>query len=202
VANNFHPAGDDFELFLTWLNSDREAAGREYERIRTGLIKIFLGNGHSNAEDLADEVLARSIAKAPEVAPDYDGDPFLYVRGVARNVVRESRRARPEKELPRDMTYEEPDFDEDTEIRFECLSNCLDMLKAERRDLILDYYGGSGKGKHLENRRRLCQVHGLTESGLRQKAARIRERLRTCVTACINKNRHVSEKKSLYSRGI
>jgi len=45
---------EQFDRLLCWLDSDWEKAGAEYERIRKGLIKIFVSRGSRIPEDLAD----------------------------------------------------------------------------------------------------------------------------------------------------
>ena len=43
---------EQFDSLLAWLGSDRESAGRKYEVIRSGLVRIFVSKGFNDAEDL------------------------------------------------------------------------------------------------------------------------------------------------------
>ena len=70
---------------LAWLDSDRERAGQKYEEIRCGLIKIFVCQGCTDPEGLADETINRVIRKIPEIVPDLcrqSGALFLRRRQV------------------------------------------------------------------------------------------------------------------------
>ena len=71
MTNNKAP----FDALLEWLDPDREKAGQRYEVIRTGLIRIFVSNGLSDAEYYADEAIDRVIKRLPEFRETYVGDP-------------------------------------------------------------------------------------------------------------------------------
>ncbi|MFL6230009.1 MAG: hypothetical protein ACJ741_14655, partial [Pyrinomonadaceae bacterium] len=58
---------DAFEGLLTWLDSDREQAGKKYEDIRSSLIKIFTWRGVAEAEELADETINRVARKVKDL---------------------------------------------------------------------------------------------------------------------------------------
>ena len=77
---------DTFDELLTWLNPNRDQAGKTYENIRQRLIKIFTYRGIAVAEDLADETINRVAKKVHEIRSTYIGDPALYFHGVARYV--------------------------------------------------------------------------------------------------------------------
>ena len=72
---------DDKELFdalLDWLDPDREKAGQRYEQIRTGLVRMFISNGLSDAGHYSDVTIDRVIKRLPEIRADYVGDPAKY----------------------------------------------------------------------------------------------------------------------------
>ena len=69
------------------------------------------------------------------------------------------------------------------EQRLDCLDRCLDDLKPEQRDLIVEYYQDAQRQK-IERRRNLAQRLGITMNALGIRACRIREALMTCVEGC------------------
>src|SRR6185436_4215296 len=83
-----------FDSLLSWLNADRELAGKSYEAIRSSLVKTFVLNGYNDAEDLADETINRVISRLPDIVIGYTSEPAYYFHGVARNIIRERRRRR------------------------------------------------------------------------------------------------------------
>ena len=54
---------DPFDELLEWLDPDREKAGRRYEAIRAGLIRMYVARGVSDAEYYADETIDRVARK-------------------------------------------------------------------------------------------------------------------------------------------
>src|SRR5579864_9164930 len=92
-----------FDCLLRHLDSDRDCAGRRYEEIRQKLIRFFAWNDCGMQEDLADEVLDRVALRLESEAVR---DLMAFAWGVARNLVRESRKRLPEvaiDDLPPDQ---------------------------------------------------------------------------------------------------
>ena len=143
-----------FDQLLSWLNPDREDAGRKYEEIRLRLIKIFTCRGCVTPEDLADDTINRVAKKVPEIAPSYAGDPALYFLGVAHNVCLEHFRKKPEPEPP-----PQPDEPERKEQMDECLEHCMQRLTSKNRQLILEYYREEKHSK-IDHRKELAQQLG------------------------------------------
>src|SRR5258708_7517977 len=85
---------EPFDALLAWLDLDRERAGKKYETIRAGLIRIFVAKGFNDAEDLADEAITRVVRRLPEIKDSYVGEPARYFHGVARNITLEASRRR------------------------------------------------------------------------------------------------------------
>jgi len=83
-----------FETLLGWLDRDRDVAGEKYETIRSGLVRIFVSKGFSDAEHLADETIDRVIKRLPDIIDTYEGPPVRYFHGVARDVLLEASRPR------------------------------------------------------------------------------------------------------------
>jgi DNA-directed RNA polymerase specialized sigma24 family protein len=169
---------DLFEGLLSWLDPDRDVAGEKYEHIRRALIKIFISNGRSSVEDLADEAINRVARKLNKIRDEYQGDPSLYFYGVAKKLVHEDRR-KPTLKLP------PPSWDtDDVDPEYECLEKCLQELTAENRELVVGYYQEEKKAK-IDNRRKLADKLGIAINALRIRAHRIRHSLELCVRACV-----------------
>jgi DNA-directed RNA polymerase specialized sigma24 family protein len=174
-----------FDQMLAWLDSDRERAGQKYEEIRCGLIKIFICQGCSDPEGLADETIDRVIHKVPEIAPNYAGNPALYFSGVARYILLEYKnRIAQLRLLPLAPPKQIEEEDEDIEREYECLDRCIERLTPANRELILEYYREE-KRAMIENRKRLAERLGVTSNALRVRADRIRNSLEKCVANCL-----------------
>jgi RNA polymerase sigma factor (sigma-70 family) len=176
---------ESFEALLEWLNTNREAAGRKYENIRGGLIRIFVSNGFNDAEDLSDLTINRVIDRLPDIRGNYVGEPALYFHGVARNVIREARRR---KEVSTDRLHERPGIATEISDRRECLLKCLQLLPEEKRELILDYYLYDGRDK-IEHHQRMAEELGITKGALRTRAHHIRAAMEECVLECAKEAR-------------
>jgi DNA-directed RNA polymerase specialized sigma24 family protein len=174
---------EEFENFLTWLDPNREAAGQKYEVIRTGLLRIFISHGFSDAEDLTDQTINRVVARLPDIKDDYVGEKARYFHGVARNVLREAWRR---KEVATDAPPERLSQITSVSDEYECLLKCLKLLTREKRELILDYHLYEKKSK-IEHHHQMAQELGITEGALRTRAHHIRVTLEKCVLQCTKK---------------
>jgi RNA polymerase sigma factor (sigma-70 family) len=172
---------ETFEALLAWLDPDREAAGRKYEFIRAGLIRIFVSKGISDAEDLADETINRVAARLREIVPEYTGEPAAYFRGVARNILLEAWRR---KEIATGLLPEQQIKLTEASDKYDCLLRCLKFFPREKRELILDYHAYSGRDK-IANHRVMAEELHITESALRVQAHRARVQLEKCVLKCV-----------------
>jgi RNA polymerase sigma factor (sigma-70 family) len=171
-----------FEALLAWLDPDREVAGRKYEVIRVGLIRIFIAKGFSDAEDLADQVINRVMTRLPDIRGSYVGEPVNYFRGVARNLIHEARRRR---EVATEVFPEHPGQTVAVATdEYDCLLKCLRLLPAEKRELVLDFYLYEKRDK-IAHHKSLARQLGITESNLRVRVHRIRETLEKCVLECV-----------------
>ena len=189
---------ESFEALLAWLDPDRESAGRKYEIIRAGLVRIFMSRGLTDEENLADETINRVAAKMSEIQSDYVGLPVAYFRGVARNVLREAWRR---KEVATDVFPERRVRLEESSDEYECLLKCLKVLPQRTRELILDYHAYEGADK-IANHRSMANELRISESTLRVKAYRARLGLERCVLECVEKLRgkRITPTDSLYER--
>lgn len=176
---------DPFDALLEWLDPDREKAGQRYEIIRTGLIRIFVSKGLSDAEHYTDEAIDRVVKRLPEIQAKYVGDPARYFHGVARNLILEAGRRREVATdvLPLRITHEVVRSDTS-----ECLSKCLKLLPADKQEFILDYHLYQGHAK-VENHRQMAGELSISEGALRTRAHHLRVSLEKCVLECIAQSR-------------
>lgn len=169
-----------FEILLSWLDADRDAAGIKYENIRTSLIRIFISYGFDDAEDLADITIERVTAKIPDMIDTYVGEPAAFFIAVARNVAHEARRR---KEIATDKIPETTVIAGITTDTYDCLVGCLAVMVEDKRELILDYYLYEGKEK-ITYHRLMAQSLGVTDGALRTRAHHLRASLEKCVVKC------------------
>jgi DNA-directed RNA polymerase specialized sigma24 family protein len=177
---------------LAGLHDDRERAGEAYEALRRTLVKFFDWRGAIHPDECADETLDRLARRLDEGATI--DDPGRFARGIARLVLLERWRRPDERALrtdtaqlarvPAPLAAETPD----AEPRSGCFERCLNDLPEDGRQLILVYYAHSGRAK-IEARKRLAESMRLTESALRSRAQRIRDRLERCTTRCLERLR-------------
>ena len=172
---------EPFDALLEWLDPGREKAGQRYEVIRTGLVRIFVSNGLSDAEHYADIAIDRVMKRLPEIRATYVGDPAKYFHGVARNVIREARR---QKEIATDVMPELPCEISHQSNEYECLLKCLKFLPLDKRELILDYYLYQGHEK-IQHHRRMASELGITDGALRGRAHKLRTDLEKCISNCV-----------------
>jgi RNA polymerase sigma factor (sigma-70 family) len=173
---------ESFDKLLSWLDADRDTAGRKYEEIRQRLIKILSSRGCTQAEELTDEAFNRVIRRLPEIEEDYQGDHALYFYGVANKLYLEwaRKKANLTSVLPPAAA---PDTDTD-EKAFECLDECIQKLSKENRDLVLAYYLEE-KGAKIDHRKQLAEHLGIALNALRIRAFRIRSELHSCLLECL-----------------
>jgi DNA-directed RNA polymerase specialized sigma24 family protein len=166
---------------LARLSPDPDRAGPAYEALRLSLVAFFTWRGAASADECADETIDRLGARLAEgLAVD---DLPRFARGVARLVLLEHWRrpgARrgplPESSGPQPIPGEEA-----LQV---CLERCLDRLDPADRALILDYYAAEGRGR-IDTRRQLTQALGVSETALRSRALRLRQRLERCILDCL-----------------
>ena len=176
---------EQFDGLLAWLGSDRDAAGRRYEDIRSSLVRLFISKGFIDAEDLADETINRVMVRLPQIKNSYVGEPACYFKGVARNVIRESLRRR--EVQGRDIEiWCTPNLDA-IEEEHDCLGHCLDRLTMNKRKLILDYYLHEGPRK-IEHHKRMAGKLHITVGAVRSRAYQIRLKLEHWMQRCDLKN--------------
>lgn len=176
---------EGFDKFLFKLDSDRDAAGRKYEVLRSKLISYFDWRNCPFPEDHADEALNRVIRKIE--AGEELRDVSTYVFGVARMMVLEiARRMENERTALHQVpaaTLIDTESDE-TQERIDCLRQCLAALPQKSRELITEYYEGEGSAK-INRRKKLAANLGMQLNALRIRACRLREKLEECMGRCL-----------------
>jgi RNA polymerase sigma factor (sigma-70 family) len=181
---------ESFEEILAWLHPDREVAAIMYVQLRHDLAKLFLWGRCADPEGLTDEAFDRVRRKVHEVRPGYEGDPRLYFRAVANNLIKENHKKIKTQLSLEDLDLPEPqiiDVDDDIAVAMEdCLQLCLQKLDAEKRELIIAYYAKEKQAK-IDHRNELAQTLKITLETLRVRVFRIRETLAECIRRCLKR---------------
>jgi DNA-directed RNA polymerase specialized sigma24 family protein len=170
-----------FALLLERLGDDPAGGGEGYESLRRALVRFFDWRGAHAPDVCADETLDRLARRLEE-----DGtiqDVRAYAHGIARLVLLEQwrrPRARPADEADEQAAPAAPEDDP----REACFEQCLAELPADGRALILQYYAAEGRQK-IEGRKRLAASLFLSDTALRNRAQRLRDRLERCIRRCL-----------------
>jgi len=183
---------ESFEEILVWLNPDRELAGKMYVQLRRDLAKLFVWGRCSDPEGLTDEVFDRVAKKVHQVRQTYVGDPRLYFRAVAKNLIKENF-----TKLKTHLSFEdiELSFQQITETEDdivdleECLHSCLRELSDENREVILNYYAKQKQAK-IDHRNQMARRLEISVETLRVRAFRIRAALEGCIERCLQSQAH------------
>jgi len=172
-----------FASFLSWLSPNPDQAAREYLGVRSKLVRFFVHKGCAHAEELADQTLDRAALIAHNEPGKYV-NPLALCCGVGRRVwleyLREDAPATLETEDVSAPPIPPADFSEQEAT---CLGSCLERLSARDRDLITQYHQFQGSQK-IEKRKQLADVYGGLNK-LRITAHRIRVRLHSCISGCV-----------------
>ena len=165
--------------------------------MRRRLVSYFDRRNRPAPDELADETLNRVARTLEETGSIGIKPPARYCYVVARFVLLEDLRRREHSHsrlgdppghasaspVP-DITSEEPDEGAGLrEQRLECLERCLQNLKPEQRELIIEYYRDTRREK-IERRRELASRLGISMNALAVRACRIRDILEACVATC------------------
>lgn len=173
-----------FDKLLNGFSLDRDEAGRQYERTRTRLFRVFEWSAVGPADELADETfnrVARRIDEGQKIE-----NLIAYIVGVAKIVCKEAQK----KYLPvslddapetRHRITPEP---VEPDVRMQCFDHCLEGLTSERRFLIVEYYQQERRDK-IDRRQKLAEHLGIPQNALRIRAHRIRMALENCITQCL-----------------
>lgn len=148
--------------------------------MRFCLCRFFSQRQSRFADELADETINRVILKSSEVKIE---NKIAYCYGVARNVYRESlRKERSHVDID-EVTVaakapEEPSFSR------ECLDQCLKQLPGDSQNLLLEYFSATRQAK-IELHRRISEGLKTTQTALRMRVMRTKQKLKICVQECM-----------------
>jgi len=171
---------EKFAGFLTWLAPEAESAGEEYERLRFRLCTFFSQRRCRFPEELADETINRVIVKVGE---EDVRNKLAYCYGVAKNVYRESLR-KERNHVNVDEVHVAARAQEEPDFSAECLDRCLAKLPDESRSLILEYFSEVRMAK-IELHRCIAESFKVTQTALRMRVMRIKQKLAECVRECM-----------------
>lgn len=187
MARDSAIAPESFEEILTWLNPDREMAGEMYVQLRQDLARIFVWRKCSDPEGLTDEVFDRVARKVHVVKQSYEGDPRLYFRAVANNLVKETiKKLGTHVPLEGVDVPDQPGTSTNDEAITDCFQRCLRKLNTETRHMILAYYAKEKQAK-IDHRQQLARSLDVSIETLRVKVHRIRESLEGCTERCFER---------------
>ena len=190
-----------FTRLLEWLDDGGASNGETYLEMRRRLVAYFDRRNRPAADELADETLNR-IGKTLEHSAIATRPPARYCYVVARYVLLEDFRRERKHVALGEPRYAEAllaraamDVRRDVEAtgrdeRLDALDHCLQQLKPDQRELIVEYYRDSRQQK-IERRRELANRFGLTMNALGIRAYRIRDALLTCVKGCRKGTRQI-----------
>lgn len=188
-----------FDKLLASLDSDADLAGDKYLLVRRNLVRFFEGRGCPFAEDHADEVINRAAKRFDDGEAIRDINGYCY--GVARLLLLEifkeqERQTNALKELPSvDRIQPEPEELDKSHAGLECLTRCLEKLPNDGRQLVVNYYEGDRQSR-IQNRKRLTESLGIPNQALRSRALRLRDKLETCISSCLKKQRVTTQIRS------
>lgn len=171
---------EKFARFLAWLSPDIDRAAEEYERLRYRLGVFFSQRRCAFADEMVDETINRVILKSSE---EEIASKTAYFYGVAKNVYREwLRQERPHQDIE-DVQLAAPAPEERT-FSQECLDKCLQELSPDSRTLLLDYFSEEKTAK-VELHRRISERLKTTQTALRMRVMRLKQKLKLCVQECM-----------------
>ena len=171
---------EKFANFLETLSPDPDLAGEEYERLRFRLCTFFSQRQCSFADELADETINRVILKSSEENIE---NKIAYCYGVARNIFREHLRKQ-QTHLDIEDLNVAAKAPEEPSVSNECLDQCLEKLSPDSRTLLLDYFSEAKLAK-IELHRRISERLKMTQTALRMKVMRSKQKLKVCVQDCM-----------------
>jgi DNA-directed RNA polymerase specialized sigma24 family protein len=183
------PTQESFDKLLRCLHPDRERAGEQYELLRLKLLEYFRVRACSGAEEQTDETLnrlAKKVADGEEIR-----DILRYCYGLARWVWREYLK-KPEANRESLETVTIPGITPPDPLLWKerkvCFQYCLQQLPAGEKELVVEYWDHEHQ-PHREARKAMAERRQLTLLALRIRVCRIRDKLKTCFSNCVEKGK-------------
>jgi RNA polymerase sigma-70 factor, ECF subfamily len=184
-----------FNRLLEWLDDGADSRGERYLEMRRRLVAYFDRRNRPTADELADETLSRIAKTLEQTGSIATRPPARYCYVIAKFVLLEDfRRERRHVALDepvivdvsRESVAKRAEASEDSatrERRLERLDHCLQQLRPEQRDLVVEYYRDARRQK-IERRRNLASRLGITMNALGIRVHRIRDALMRCMESC------------------
>jgi len=177
-----------FTRLLRWLDEGSDSHGERYLEMRRRLVAYFDRRNRPAPDLLADETFDRVARTLEETGHIKVTPPARYCYVVARFVLLEDIRAN-RRSVPLDearvMTLQPVPVESDDagQQSLDCLARCLERLKPQDRELIVEYYRDAKRAR-IDRRRALAGSLGITMNALGIRAWRLRASLEACVGAC------------------
>lgn len=187
-----------FTRLLEWLDEGTESHGERYLEMRRRLVSYFDRRDRPHADELADETLNRIGRTLEQTGAIATRPAARYCYVVARFVLLEDIR-RGRRQVPLEHNWhgdvstrhnislvEQPEEHlVAREQRLDCLDRCLEQLRPDQRDLVIEYYRDAQR-QRIDRRRQLAAKLGISMNALGIRACRIRDALMTCMASCTN----------------
>lgn len=180
-------SSESFECLLNWLHSDREEAGKEYQRIRALLIKHFQAHRCFAPNDLADRTMDRvgRLLMMGKLESWVGAAKERYFLRVGYYILLEDKgKVLHEIQISDELEVMKPEEDKDLEVELHCLQRCLEKQPISNRELVVKYYHGA-KAIKIKNREKLARELNTNLPGLRVRAHRVRQALKECIEKCL-----------------
>lgn len=181
------------KALLDAFGPDTEQAAKKYFALQERLRRFFEWKSAEHVDELADETLDRLARRlkgsTARTADAIVRNPEEFASGIARLVLYEqwrkrSRRERSIEELKREQECRQDARSSEEARRVEemsaALDECMAKLTREQEELIRRYYSVEGRTQ-IDSRKRLAEELGVSMSGLRNRALRIRAELEDSV---------------------
>src|SRR6185369_10373822 len=193
TKQQWKPTQKALSNFLNHLDPDQEKAGKEYEKLRTRLIRFFEWRRCDLPDARADQTLDTGIRKLDQGQDISNLKGFVFA--IARHVAKEDWKKQGRTCSLEDEVFTTPDVvtsdplsklesEEEPDRRLGCFDHCLEGLTSESRNLILGYYQEDGRAK-IDWRKQLAEQLGIPLNALRIRAHRIRRSLEQCIENCL-----------------
>jgi DNA-directed RNA polymerase specialized sigma24 family protein len=193
MTDQAQPDEQGLRTLLDRLDCDLHCAAGKYYRL-VGILTIFIENRATidiDSDELARkalDIVAAKLAQGEDIQ-----NVQAYSFGIARNLVSAQRR----KSVPDPLDYSlvfsirddrQANFEAIAkEVEEDCRRKCLELLPAERRDLIVRYYQTSLRSKHY--REELARELSIGVEALCNRISRIKSKLNECYRRCVRAGR-------------
>jgi len=182
------------EQLFPYLDTDEQRAWERYGIICRKLMTFFENKKNVDPVDCTIKTFHRVLKNIDNGKIDQIPIFDKYFLEVAYYIFKESGRevtVSIEVLTPPQMPVTDPEYEEEEnrerekkEQRLDCLDQCLKRLKENERELIIDFYKGSGT-ERKKIRKNLARKFNITRNALRIKANRLRDKLRECLYNCL-----------------